>query len=93
MSAFEIDLKKIKNSRPVTDEKELIKLQLATAFLKATAIMESLEILEATGIHKSDLSRIRSMNLDRFTIDRLIGLLDDLGYSTTVAIKPKKRAS
>ncbi|GAB4405391.1 MAG: hypothetical protein OHK0056_02950 [Bacteriovoracaceae bacterium] len=93
MSAYEIDLKRLKNTKPITDEKELIKLQLASAFLKATAMMESQEILEVTGLHKADLSRIRTMNLDRFSIDRLISLLGVLGFTTTVAIKPKKRAS
>jgi predicted XRE-type DNA-binding protein len=50
---------------------------------------------EATGIAAADFSRIRNANLSRFTIDRLLGVLDKLGQSIEVAVtvRPKKRGA
>ena len=92
MNPYEVDIDKLQESKEVKDEKEVLKLKLASAFLKVTSKMPTEEIISLTGLHKSDLSRLRSMNVKRFTIDKIVGLLDDLGFSTKVNIK-KKEAS
>lgn len=90
MNPYEIDIEKLKESEEIKDEKELLKLKLVSAFLKATSKMKTEDILSATGLDKSDLSRLRSMNVSRFTIDRIVGFLDALGFSTQIDVKPKK---
>jgi predicted XRE-type DNA-binding protein len=44
-----------------------------------------------TGIAAADFSRIRNANLDRFTLDRLVGIINRLG--SRVEVKIKVRAS
>ncbi len=90
MSAYEVDIEKLKESEEIKDEKELLKLKLVAAFLKATSKMETEEILSLTRLHKSDLSRLRTLNVSRFTIDRIVGFLDALGFSTSIDVKPKQ---
>jgi predicted XRE-type DNA-binding protein len=90
MSAYEVDIEKLKESEEIKDEKELLKLKLVAAFLKATSKMETEEILSLTRLHKSDLSRLRALNVSRFTIDRIVGFLDALGFSTNIDVKPKQ---
>lgn len=90
MNPYEVDIDKLQESKEVKDEKELLKLKLVSAFLKATSKMPSDEILSLTGLHKSDLSRLRSMNVKRFTIDKIVGLLDDLGFSTKIDVARKE---
>jgi predicted XRE-type DNA-binding protein len=48
---------------------------------------------EVTGVAAADFSRIRKANLSRFTIDRLMGILDRLDQKIDVAVRvrPKKR--
>lgn len=45
----------------------------------------------ATGVAAADFSRIRKAKLSRFTIDRLMAILDKLNQQVevTVAVKPK----
>lgn len=90
MNPYKVDIEKLKESKPVTNEKELLKLKLASVFLKITADMPTDEILATTGLDKSDLSRIRALNIERFTIDRIISFLDALGFSTSIDVKPKR---
>lgn len=80
----------LKESIEVTDHKELLKLELNASFLKITGKMKTEDVIAKTGLHKSDISRLRAMNLSRFSIDRLIGLLDSLGFATQVKVGPKK---
>lgn len=87
MNPFDIDIDKLKESKEVVEEKELLKLQLVSAFLKASANMDSQKIISLTGLHKSDLSRLRSMNVDRFSIDKIIDLLFKLGFSPKFEIE------
>ena len=49
---------------------------------------------ELTGIAAADFSRIRRANLGRFTIDRLMTILERLGQDVevTVAIRPRHPA-
>lgn len=90
MNPYKLDINKLKESEELQDEKEILKLSLASVFLKVTAKMSTEEILIVTGLHKSDLSRIRALSLTRFTIDRLVSFLDDLGYTTKINVRPKK---
>ncbi|HUG82859.1 MAG TPA: helix-turn-helix transcriptional regulator [Bryobacterales bacterium] len=47
---------------------------------------------EKTGINHADFARIRSAKLDRFTIDRLMTIVDRLGRQVHVRISVQPRA-
>lgn len=91
MNPYDIDISKLKDSLDIADiedEKLIIKLKLTEFFLKATYEMPSSEIISLTKLDKADLSRLRAFNVDRFSIDKLIGLLINLGFSANIDIKP-----
>lgn len=90
MNPYDIDIEALKESEEIKDEKELLKLKLAIEFLKAISKMETGVVLLRTGLHKSDLSRLRSMNLSRFTIDRIVSFLDTLGFTTSISVRSKE---
>jgi predicted XRE-type DNA-binding protein len=90
MNPYKINYKKFKVSEKITDEKDVIKLYLLAQLKEIISKIETVEILSITGLDKSDLSRIRVSNFERFSIDRLIGLLDKLGYSARLRIEKKK---
>lgn len=90
MNPYDIDTELLEISKEITDAKDLLKLRLAGSIIKVVTKMSTEDVLFLTKLHKSDLSRIKSLNLKRFSIDRLIGILDLLGYSTTVDVKRKK---
>lgn len=90
---YEINYENFKDSVEVKDPVELLKLELGLKFLKITNKIETVEILKLTGLDKSDLSRIRAGALDRFSIDRLIHLLDDLGYKAQLRMIRGDKAS
>ena len=48
---------------------------------------------DRTGIAAADFSRIRQVKLDRFTIDRLMTILDRLGCEVKVDVTVVKRAA
>lgn len=53
---------------------------------------EGLTVREAyarTGIAAADFSRIRNANLARFTLDRLVGILNRLGSRVEIKLKVK----
>jgi predicted XRE-type DNA-binding protein len=89
MNPYDIDVEGLHESAEIKDEKELLKLRLTAEFLRITAKMPTDEVLAKTGLHKSDLSRLRTFSLSRFTIDRIITLLDALGYTTSIKVKVK----
>lgn len=89
MNPYNVNFKNLKISEEITDERELLKLKLASYFLKITSKMTTDEIILRTGIHKSDLSRIRTSNIKRYTVDKMILLLDLLGFSTKIEVKKK----
>jgi predicted XRE-type DNA-binding protein len=39
-----------------------------------------------TGVQEADISRIRNADLKRFTLDRLVEVLNGLGYSVSMAV-------
>ena len=70
----------------------------ATEQLKALLAAQIIKVLDRddltvraagthTGIAAADFSRIRQVKLDRFTIDRLIGILERLDQQVDVKVK------
>lgn len=92
MNPYDISIKKLKESKSIKNEVKGLKMNLVMSFLKVTSKMESDEIMELTGLDKADLSRIRALSVARFTIDKMIKLLDSLGYSTQIKVVSKKIA-
>jgi predicted XRE-type DNA-binding protein len=50
---------------------------------------------EATGVSHADFSRIRRVNLERFTLDRLMMILTKLGQEVelSVSVRPRPEAA
>ena len=68
------------------------KALLASEIIK-TLDRESLSVRLAqarTGIAAADFSRIRSADLGRFTLDRLVGIINRLGSRVEVKVKVKR---
>jgi hypothetical protein len=93
MNPYDIDVDSLPESKRITDPKEILKLRLRSSFMKITFKMENSQIMKLTGLDKSDLSRLRAQNLKRFTIDRMIGILNDLGYSAQIKVVRTSKAS
>jgi predicted XRE-type DNA-binding protein len=90
---WEEDLSRLlkKESKKITGEKNFVKLKLANQIFDITYKMTPKEIREITGLHKSDISRLwGGGGLDRFTIDRLVTVLEKLGYEIEFRVKKKK---
>lgn len=71
------------------------KALLATEIIKALD-RERLSVREAharTGIAAADFSRIRNADLGRFTVDRLMSIINRLGSRVEVAVKVKRSSS
>ncbi len=69
----------------------LLKDLLASEIIK-TLDRQQLTVRQAherTGIAAADFSRIRNANLKRFTLDRLIGIVNKLGSRVVVSFKFK----
>ena len=47
---------------------------------------------QRSGVPAADFSRIRNANLDRFTLDRLMGIINRLGSDVEVKLKVKPAA-
>lgn len=65
---------------------------LATEIIKALDL-DRLTVREAharTGIAAADFSRIRNADLGRFTVDRLMSIINRLGSRVEVAVKVKR---
>jgi predicted XRE-type DNA-binding protein len=72
------------------DEKQF-KALFAAEIIK-TLDRESLSVRRAqarTGIAAADFSRMRSADLGRFTLDRLVGIINRLGSRVEVKVKVK----
>jgi predicted XRE-type DNA-binding protein len=71
-----------------------LKAILAAEIIKALDRQE-LSVREAhglTGIAAADFSRIRNADLGRFTVDRLMTIMNRLGHRVEVAVKVRRRA-
>lgn len=77
-------------------DRRLLKARLAGEIIKALdADKLTVRAAEAlTGIAAADFSRIRNARLDRFTIDRLMMILDRLGrdINVTISVAPRSPA-
>lgn len=75
-------------------DREQLRALLASAIIKALdADKLTVRAAEAlTGIAAADFSRIRNVRLDRFTIDRLMMILDRLGMDVNVTLSVTARA-
>jgi predicted XRE-type DNA-binding protein len=72
-----------------------LKALLAAAIIKALD-RERLSVRQAharTGIAAADFSRIRNADLGRFTVDRLMSIINRLGSQIEVAVKVKRSAA
>ena len=68
---------------------------LATEIIKALD-RDRLSVRQAharTGIAAADFSRIRNADLGRFTVDRLMSIINRLGSRIEVAVKVKRSAA
>ena len=77
--------------RPDADVKQL-KGILAAEIIKVLD-RDRLTVRKAqtkTGIAAADFSRIRNANLARFTVDRLMAIINRLGSSVEVAVKVRR---
>lgn len=93
MNPYDIEYSKFKESKKITDERDPLKLRLLADQKEIMSSIETQEILFITGLDKSDLSRIRISNFERFSNDRLIGLFSKLGYKAQFSIEKKKKVS
>ncbi len=69
--------------------KALLAVEIVRALDDGNLTVRTAENL--TGIAAADFSRIRNANLDRFTVDRLMAILDRLGRDVDVAITVRQR--
>lgn len=74
------------------DDTEQMKAKLAAEIIRILREQSLTNVAAArqAGIQEADISRIRNADLDRFTIDRLIKVLNGLGLhvGVTVSLQP-----
>ncbi len=74
---------------------ELLKANLSAAILRAQRAqgLTNAAAAKMAGVDEGDISRIRCCDLDRFTIDRLVRILNRLDpeVSVVVEIVPRRR--
>lgn len=72
---------------------ELMKADLATAIVRIVREREltGAKAGELAGVTAADMSRIRKASLDRFTIDRLVKILNRLDRHMQVAVTVRRR--
>ena len=89
MNPYKIDYSKFKGSKKITDQRDLLKLRLMAQLKEVMSAMETQEILNITGLDKSDLSRLRVSSFERLSIDRLIKIFDQLGFQADFSVTKK----
>jgi len=92
VNPYNIDYSKLKESKKISNERDLLKLRLLADLKKIMEKFETNEILRLTGLDKSDLSRIRISDFQRFSIDRILKIFNRLGYSAKISIVKSKSA-
>jgi predicted XRE-type DNA-binding protein len=72
---------------------ELMKADLATAIVRVLREREltGAKAARLAGVTEADISRIRKASLDRFTIDRLVKILNRLDSQMKVAVTVRPR--
>ena len=83
---YDIDIESLKESREITDPVEILKYQLGSQILGIVIDMETSDIIAKTGLDKSDISRLKINSALRFSITRLLKILNSLGYKATIKI-------
>lgn len=89
MNPYKIKVKNRSDSREINDPKDKLKLKLVSNIRKIILDIDTESISEKTGLDKSDVSRLKIGSFQRFTIDRLIKILNLLGYETKITITKK----
>jgi hypothetical protein len=89
MNPYKIDYSKFKGSKKITDQRDLLKLRLMAQLKEVMDGMETQDFLSITGLDKSDLSRLRILSFERFSIDRLIKIFDKLGFQAEFSVTKK----
>lgn len=76
---------------------ELMKADLATAIVRILRErnLTGARAAELAGVNEADISRIRRASLDRFTIDRLVKILNsvDRQIEVVITLRPRGRKS
>ena len=74
---------------------ELMKADLATEIVRMLRERDvtGIRAAELAGVTEADISRIRRASLDRFTIDRLVKILNRLDIEVTVSTRPRRQKS
>lgn len=69
---------------------QLVKADLAAEIIRILREREmtGAQAAKATGFQESDISRIRNADLGRFTIDRLVTILNRLDHKVCVTVRP-----
>lgn len=72
---------------------ELIKSRLAAELIRVMREkkLTAAAVSKTTGITEADISRIRNADLGRFSIDRLVRLLNGLDQRVRVTVEPASR--
>jgi len=90
---YDVDIDTIKESRRITDEWEILKYKVSAKINDVFDTLTTEEIVEKTGLNRSDISRIRIQSIKRFSLDRLVKILCQLGKSVSLTVKDKKDVS
>lgn len=71
---------------------KLMKADLAAAILRELKQQDlnNIEASKVTGFQTADISRIRNADLSRFTIDRLVAVLNRLGNRVAVTVTKRE---
>jgi predicted XRE-type DNA-binding protein len=72
---------------------EYIKARLASELIRTMRQrrLTAAAVSRLTGATEADISRIRNADLSRFTIDRLVRILNDLDQRVEITVKPARR--
>lgn len=101
MSKADADLGIVEGSRNVfkdvglrDPDTRLIKAELAAEIIRVlrTGKLSNVAAAQRAGVAETDISRIRNADLNRFTIDRLVRIVNRLDRRVDVVITEERRA-
>lgn len=71
---------------------EQLKAELAAEIIRTLNenTLTNVAAARLSGVQEADISRIRNADLKRFTIDRLVKVLNGLGYRVSMQVSPKE---
>ncbi len=85
---YDIDIDSIPLSTEITDPEVLLKYKLSAQLNKIFDTLTVEEIVAKTGLDRSDISRIRIQSIKRFSIDRIIKIIYQLGQTVSITVQP-----